>query len=207
MVLLSERLMRSAETLFPLFTLASGKGHDMALPKTAFQPSIVAGAYDLRPVRLSDAGLIALYTGDLRVAQTTSSIPHPLPPGTTEAFIARCMADARIEDAWAIDGIRAGVGEVTGVISMTRMDFGHSEIGYWVAPIFWNTGVASAAVTALVAANPHADRVIFGTVQQGNPASARVLTNCGFTYLGDAESYCLARGSAVPTWTYSRKLD
>jgi RimJ/RimL family protein N-acetyltransferase len=177
------------------------------IPQWDLQPSIPAGAYDLRPVRPSDAGLIALYTGDLRVAEATSSIPHPLPPGTTEAFIARSMAEGRIEDAWTIDGTRAGMGEVLGVISLTRLDGGHSEIGYWVAPIFWNSGVASAAVSALVVANPQQCRTIFATVQQCNPASARVLTNCRFTYLGDAESYCLARGSAVPTWTYSRKLD
>ncbi len=171
------------------------------------QASIPAGAYDLRPVRPSDAGLIALYTGDLRVAQATSSIPHPLPPGTTEAFIARCMVEDRTEDAWAIDGTRAGMGEVLGVISLTRLDIGQSEIGYWVAPVFWNSGVASAAVTALIGANPQGCRTIFATVQQDNPASARVLTNSGFAYLGDAETYCLARGFAVPTWTYSRKLD
>ncbi len=171
------------------------------------QAVIPAGPYDLRPVRGSDAGLIALYTGDLRVAQTTSSIPHPLPPGTTEAFIARCMAEGRIEDAWAIDGTRAGMGEVLGVISAVRIDIGQSEVGYWVAPVFWNSGVASAAVGALIAANPHRCRTIFATVQQGNPASARVLTNSGFAYLGDAESYCVARGFAVPTWTYCRKLD
>ncbi|WP_113911230.1 GNAT family N-acetyltransferase [Roseovarius dicentrarchi] len=179
----------------------------MGLSSIYSQPVISAGLYDLRPLRPSDAGLMTLYTSDIRVAQTTSSIAHPLPPGATEAFIARCMDDNRIEDAWAIDGTRAGTGELVGVISLTRLDVGQSEIGYWVAPLFWNSGVASAAVSALVAANPQACRTIFAMVQQGNPASARVLTNCGFVYLGDAESYCLARGHTVPTWTYCRKLD
>lgn len=179
----------------------------MVLTYTDAQPAIVAGRYDLRPVRASDAGLMTLYTSDLRVAEATSSIPHPLPPGLSEAFIARCTAPGRIEDAWAIDGTRAGCGELMGVISLTRLDVGQSEIGYWVAPLFWNSGVASAAVSALIVANPQQCRTIFATVQQGNPASARVLTNCGFTYLGDAESYCLARGGTVPTWTYCRKLD
>ncbi|PVA08833.1 GNAT family N-acetyltransferase [Pelagivirga sediminicola] len=179
----------------------------MGLAYAERQPVIAAGDYDLRPVRPSDAGLMTLFTSDLRVAQATSSIPHPLPPGTTEAFIERCMAESRIEDAWAIDGTRADCGELMGVISLTRLDIGQAEIGYWVAPVFWNSGVASAAVSALVAANPLGCRTIFATVQQDNPASARVLTNSGFAYLGDAECYCLARGYTVPTWTYSRKLD
>lgn len=179
----------------------------MGLDHAECQPAITAGAYDLRPVRPSDAGLMTLYTGDLRVAEATSSIPHPLPPGTSEAFIARCMAEDRQEDAWAIDGTRADMGELMGVISLTRLDVGQAEIGYWVAPLAWNSGVASAAVSALVAANPLGCRTIFATVQQDNPASARVLTNSGFAYLGDAETYCVARGATVPTWTYCRKLD
>ena len=38
------------------------------------------------------------------------------------------------------------------------------------------------------------------------PGSARVLTNAGFQYLGDAESFSVARGTTAPTWTYIRKL-
>ena len=56
------------------------------------QPIIEAERFILRPLRKSDAGLMALYTGDKRVAIGTRAIPHPLPPGATEAFIARSMA-------------------------------------------------------------------------------------------------------------------
>ena len=65
---------------------------------------------------------------------------------------------------------------------------------------------SKAAVQALIDANPHADDTMFASVFQDNPASAKVLTNCGFDYIGDAESYSVARGSQVPTWTYLRKL-
>ena len=78
-------------------------------------------------------------------------------------------------------------------------------MGYWVAPAYWNTGLASDAVQALVTANPFQDKTMFASVFQDNPASARVLMHCGFEYLGDAESYCVARTAVVPTWTYSRK--
>ena len=93
-----------------------------------------------------------------------------------------------------------------GLISLARVDVGRSEIAYWVAPAYWNTGVASAAVEAVLAANPHEAQAIFASVFQDNAASARVLTNCGFQYLGDAESYSVARGANVPTWTYSKKM-
>ncbi len=180
----------------------------IALPEN----HIAAGRFVLRPVQKSDAGLFALYAGDKRVAEGTQSIPHPLPPGAAEAFVARAMSDKSGESVWVMDGAASGLAEVLGVISLKRMEDtkligGQSEIGYWVAPAFWNTGLASEAVRALVAANPQANCTIFAEVFQDNPGSARVLTNCGFEYLGDAESFSVARGALVPTWTYIKKLD
>ncbi|HKK85015.1 MAG TPA: GNAT family protein [Roseovarius sp.] len=176
--------------------------------ETRIDQVVIEGArFDLRPLRASDEGLIELYASDERVAAMTSSIPHPLPPGTTEAFVARAQAPDRIEDIWAMDGTKQGGPEVMGLIGLTRIEQGQSEVGFWVAPAFWNTGVASAALEALLKANPHACRTFFATVFQDNPASARVLTNSGFAYLGDAETFSVARGAKVPTWTYSRKMD
>ena len=94
-----------------------------------------------------------------------------------------------------------------GLIGLTRVDEGQVEISYWIGKAFWNTGLASKAVRAVIGANPLASTTIFASVFQDNPASARVLTNSGFQYLGDAESFSLARNANVPTWTYSLKLD
>ena len=169
-------------------------------------PTIEAERFVLRPLRKSDAGLIALYSSDKRLAEGTRAIPHPLPPGATESYIARALADNRDEDVWAMDGSRTGLAEVLGVVSLTRMDRGQSEVKYWVAPAFWNTGFASEAVQALVGANPHKARTLFAEVFQDNPVSARVLTNSGFEYLGDAETFSVARDTRVPTWTYLRNM-
>lgn len=184
---------------------------DMTVQCPEAPMEIVAGRFLLRPVRWSDAGLFSLYAGDRRVAEATQSIPHPLPPGASEAFVARAAKVGGTESIWVIDGSACGLAEVLGVISLKRMDErkwdrAQSEIGYWVAPAFWNTGIASEAVRALVAANPQANRSIFAEVFQDNPGSARVLTNAGFEYLGDAESFSVARNARVPTWTYIKKL-
>ena len=170
-------------------------------------PVITAGRFVLRPVRRSDAGLLGLHAGDRRVAEATRSIPHPLPPGATEAFIARALTGQGGEDVWVMDGSQSGSAEVLGAISLTRLDRGQSQVGYWVAPAFWNTGVATEAVRRLIEANPHGARTLFAEVFQDNPVSARVLTNCGFEYLGDAEAHSVARGARVPTWTYFRRMN
>lgn len=176
------------------------------LDKMTGQPTITADRFVLRPLRKSDTGPVGMYAADERIARGTRSIPHPLPPGTTDAFIARAQDPDRTEDVWAIDGTNANLTEVVGIVSLERMDRNQSEVFFWVAPHFWGTGVASGALQALIDANPHNADTLFAEVFQDNPASARVLTNCGFVYLGDAEAYSVARKSTVPTWTYTLKL-
>jgi len=172
------------------------------------QPVIRGARLVLRPVQKSDRGLLELYTSDARVAKMTTSIPHPLPPGATDAFIARANADTRREDIWVMDGTEFGLGELVGVISLERIGGASqaSEIGYWVGPAFWNTGLASEAVRLLLDANPHGSETVFASVFQSNAISARVLTNAGFEYLGDAEAYSVANAATVPTWTYLKTL-
>ncbi|WP_405045261.1 GNAT family N-acetyltransferase [Paracoccus marcusii] len=170
------------------------------------QPVIATERFTLRPLRASDAGLIEHYTADRRVAEGTRAIPHPLPRGAAESFVARSLAAVRSEDVWAIDGSDHKLAELLGVVSLTRMEGSQSELGFWIGAGFWNTGFATEAVAALVAANPHGARTLFAEAFQDNPGSARVLTNCGFVYLGDAESWSVARGGRVPTWTYLRKM-
>jgi len=120
--------------------------------------------------------------------------------------VTRAMDPEAEAAVWAIDGTKAGEAELLGLINLKQMDRNQSEVSYWVAPLFWNTGLASEALEVLIAANPLKNATMFASVFQDNPASARVLTHCGFAYLGDAETFSVARDATVPTWTYSRKL-
>ncbi len=178
----------------------------MSLDDLQQQPLVETERFDLRPVQQSDIGLLEHYAGDERVAQMTPTIPHPLPPGAVAAMIDRVTDAKRDEDVWVMDATKVGGAEVMGAITLKRMDRNQSEVGYWVAPLFWNTGLASQAVEALVAANPMQNDTIFASVFQDNPASARVLVNCGFEYIGDAEAFCVSRNAKIPTWTYLKKL-
>lgn len=170
------------------------------------QAVIEANRFHLRPVRKSDLGVIEMFAGDARVAKMTSSIPHPLPPGTVEAFLDRVTAENRVEDVWAIDRSGEGDRELLGLISLKHVMDYQSEVGYWVIPQFWNTGLASEALNALVKANPLGSRSMVASVFQDNPASARVVTNAGFALIGESEAFSVARNATVDTWDYVQRL-
>ena len=174
--------------------------------QTEAQMVVEADRFVLRPLKASDAGLLGMHMKDQRVARMTRQIPHPLPPSYAENVIARAEAEDREEDFWAIDGSAQGHAELMGLFKMVRLDRNQSEFRYWVAPAFWNAGIATEAVGAMLKANPQGVCDIYAEVFQDNPSSARVLTNAGFTYLGDAEAFSVAREAVVPTWTYVRKM-
>lgn len=168
------------------------------------QPVIETERLVLRPARPSDAGLLRVHAGDARVARMTRSIPHPLPPGATEAFLDRAGRPGRSEDIWIVDGLARGRPEVIGVLGLERQGDGRSEIGYWIAPAFWGAHIATEAVGGLVAANPQDAREITASVFQDNPASAKVLTHSGFAYVGEGRAFSVARDANVPAWSYVR---
>lgn len=178
----------------------------MKLETIPKRETITAERMVLRPLRRSDEGLLTLYAGDERVARNTRSIPHPLPPGASASFIDTALSADRTKEIWAMDGSVSGLGELLGVIALERLTEERSEVGYWVAPAFWNTGFATEALVALLDANPQKVRTVFAEVFQTNTVSAHVLTNAGFDYIGDAEAFSVAQGRLVQTWTYLKSL-
>ena len=51
------------------------------------QPSFDTERFDLSTMRRSNAGLVDFHSKDVRFTLMTPSLPHPLPPGATEAMI------------------------------------------------------------------------------------------------------------------------
>ncbi len=190
-----------ATQLGSLYDRAARRWTDGELP-----PPLSTERLDLRPLRRSDASLLALHAGEARVARMTTTIPHPYPPGAAEAFVERA-ATMRTGAVWAIDGTRAGLPEMVGTVEVRRPDARGCEIGYWIAPPFWNDGLATEAVRAVIAADPFGCEAVRAVVFQDNPASARVLEAAGFERGGEGEVHSVARGEAVATWLYTRATD
>lgn len=162
--------------------------------------------FDLRPLRKSDQALIGLYSGDKRVAQMSAHIPHPLPPGAAQDYVRRALSNRRREHVWAMDATKAGGADLMGLIALEQHDAARAEIAFWIAPQFWNQGIAQRALQAIVTQNPLNVREIFGSVFQDNPAGAKVMMRAGFAYTGDDSCFCVARNTSVTRWCYRKTL-
>lgn len=171
-------------------------------PRLDFAPTALrSDRLLLRPLRASDAGPLALYVGDKRVAGMTTSIPHPYPPGAADAYIAANLSGRSPEIAWALDATPDDGAELIGVIALKRKG---ADLGYWVGPPFWGTGYASEAAARVcqhLLAERGLDRLT-ASVFFDNPASRAVLERCGFRKTGDTWQYSVARQMEVPAVTF-----
>ncbi len=160
----------------------------------------------LRALRPSDAGPISMFAGDRRVAEMTTSIPHPYPPGAAEAFVESARTGRGREHVWAIDGTPGDGSEFIGVISYRDKT---SEIGFWIGPPFWGTGYATTA-TRLLSRHLIADQGIGALnahVLFDNPASQQVLQKAGFAHVGDIWLHSVARDHEVPALSFRLAAD
>lgn len=162
-----------------------------------FPDTIECERLTLRRPQMSDAGPIAHYVGDKRVAEMLTSVPHPYPPGAAEAFIDRSLADATREHVWVMDALKIDGPEFIGAISLKAKDGAH-ELGYWVGSPFWNTGYASEAAAGVVKTARRLGAAVTAQIATANEASAHVLVNAGFAEEGYAEAFSVARGEMVP---------
>ena len=172
---------------------------------TPMQPVLETLRLNLRPVQQADAGLISLYSSDIRVARMTTRIPHPNPPGAVELFIAQSQRD--IEDGgltWAIDGTPGFGTPLVGMMGLSK----EGELGYWIAPFFWGLGIATEAAKCVVGyARSRGDARVWAGAFADNPVSQNVLKKAGMTQVGDREMFSVARNATVASLVFERRFE
>jgi len=171
------------------------------------QPEIATARLRLRPLRRADAALIELYGSDARLARMTRAIPHPYPPGLAETFVERHRSGGRNRLVWALDTGADDENGLIGLIALRPQSDSVADVGYWVAPAFWNAGYAGEALEAVA---DHAARrgidALTAEVFHDNLAAVRVLTRAGFAYEGEGVMHSVARAASAPSFRYRRAL-
>lgn len=147
------------------------------------QPSLTTERLVLRAYSLADAPAVQRLAGDARIADTTTTIPHPYPDGAAEAWIARHAGDfaARREVTFAV--VRRSDSELLGTVSLRDLSAtqARAELGYWIAVEHWGSGYCTEAVRRLIAyaqSDLQVTRIIARCMAR-NQASAKVMEKAG----------------------------
>jgi RimJ/RimL family protein N-acetyltransferase len=115
-------------------------------------------------------------------------------PADTAAFTAK-WAKILSDDSSTNRTILFG-GEVAGSIGVFVAPWsGQLEVSYWIGRKFWDKGIATKALAALLSAVK--TRPLYARAAKDNIASLRVLEKCGFTIAGYDRGFANARGEEV----------
>ena len=141
----------------------------------------------LRLWRESDAEALFKYASDPDVGPRAGWPPHKSVEESLE--IIRTVFSG--EGMWAVE--LKETSEVIGSIgylpaSSSNLDIGEDqcEIGYWIAKPYWNQGICTEALQAVIdyCFNVKGFSVLWSDYFPDNPASGRVMEKCGFVDTG-----------------------
>jgi len=149
----------------------------------AWPERIACEGFALRGWCEGDADALVVHANDPQVARCLGErFPHPYALDDAQLFIAHALHAAN-ERAYAIEINGEACGGI-GVQPGEGVERHSAELGYWLGRAYWGEGIATAAVRAIV---PHALREmklyrLQARVFADNPASMRVLEQCGFVH-------------------------
>ncbi len=152
----------------------------------AEQMELDAGDCRLRPFSVADREGLAEVANDRRIWRNlTDRFPHPYTLQDADEWIRLCAREGEPPRSLAIDLDGRLVGGI-GLELLGGQKAQVANIGYWVAPQWWNRGIATEALRAMTryAFETFALRRLQATVFGWNPASSRVLEKCGYRFEG-----------------------
>ena len=159
----------------------------------------------LRPGWVEDAPQLHAAIADEAVAMKLARLPWPYSLMDAETYLGRERAEGEVDCLILLR--TPGAPTLIGGVGIAMRDDAH-ELGYWIAPRYWNRGYATEAAAAVVAMARDSlklDRLTSGHFED-NPASGRVLAKLGFVSTGIEPRHCLARGRDVPCLTLEKML-
>ena len=160
----------------------------------------------LRPLTLEDGPTIKQLAGDIRIAKTTLSVPHPYPDGLAEEWISthpKTFQDGR----GVVFGICMKSSKVLiGCISIDGISKTHQrgEVGYWIGCDYWNQGYCTEALKVLISfgfENMNLNKITSRHMAK-NPASGKVMLKAGMKQEGLLKDDCFRYGQFEDSVVY-----
>ena len=134
--------------------------------------------------------------------------PHPYTRDDAEGYLAAAISgeSEAIRFCIEVDCSAAGGIGLHPQSDINRLTF---ELGYWLAEPYWGRGIMSAAVRATVAHGFETLPLerIEAYVFANNPASARVLEKCGFSFEGRLRRNVIKNGEVLDSLMFAKLSD
>lgn len=141
----------------------------------------------LRPWKECDADSLYKYASDPYVGPRAGWPPHQ----SVEESIHIIKTIFSLEGMWAVElketsEVIGSVGYLTSSNSNLKIREDECEVGYWIARPYWNKGICTEALRAVIDHCFHEKgfTVLWGTFFPENPASGKVMAKCGFKDTG-----------------------
>ena len=147
-------------------------------------PEVIVGdGFRLRAWRMDDVDSLVRHANDPLVSHSLGHrFPHPYTDEDARIFIGQTL-HLPDEIGYAIEVNGEASGGI-GVHPGEGVERHSAELGYWLGRTYWNEGIASGAVAAVVPHAMHELRLyrLQARVFADNLASMRVLQKCGFVH-------------------------
>ena len=155
----------------------------------------------LRWPSAADAPAIEQLAGEAEVARFTARIPHPYPAGAAQGFVFGARSANLAGEALVLAiALKQKPASLIGMIGLEGA--GDSvELGYWLGQPYWEAGIATEAVEALLDMVWLATDIerVEASVALLNPRSGHVLEKAGFVACGERLTPAPARAAPLPS--------
>lgn len=141
----------------------------------------------LRKLQVEDLPSLVKYANNKLISDRILNIPHPYQEPDAVFRLSYVVKGFKDKSRFVFAIVRKDSEELIGEVSL-HLDANSlgAQLGYWVGEPFWGQGFASEAIGAVLDFGfERLDRqLIYATVDEDNPASARVLEKQGMVNNG-----------------------
>ena len=145
-------------------------------------PELNTARLKLRQLQIEDIECLVKYANNKKIADHIINIPHPYQEPDAVFRISYVVQGFKNKTRFVFAVILKETGELIGEISLHLLPNKTSaELGYWVGEPFWNRGIATEAIKAVLSFGFEklALQAVFATCHAENKASQKVLIKNG----------------------------
>ncbi|MFC5652936.1 GNAT family N-acetyltransferase [Paenibacillus solisilvae] len=164
----------------------------------------------LRPFNHTDASEVQLLAGNIEVAKTTLSLPHPYPDGSAEVWIDFRRDAARQGHGYTFAITNKESKLLLGSISLNiTSEHKRAELGYWLGVPYWRKGYTTEAAARIIQFGFEELKLnkIFAAALTRNPASSKVMIKIGMKHEGLLRQHVLKWGQPEDVTYYGLTRD